>query len=217
MRQKEEDASYSVSPEEPVLKFTDPPFAHWGDAWVRSNLCFLTDFQRFQRKCISCNWVRRWVLTIHEVEINIINPFFSEISQQYTKCMNKWSYYQITHIWHRVKCYFTNMRNAWYLITVPNMNNITTFFSDISQQTLNIKFYEKIAIITQIWHRAKFYFTSIHGSWYMIMVPNMKKIHLAIMEECMRTDWEMDGQTDGWMDSWTDGLDPFLYSPFLLR
>ena len=59
----------------------------------------------------------------------------------------------------------------------------------------------------------------------MIMVPNMKKIHLVIVEECTRMDIQMDRQTDrptyihvdrqtGW---WTDGLDPFLYSPILLN
>ena len=70
-----------------------------------------------------------------------------------------------------------------------NMNKITTFFFEISQQTHKI--YEKIAI-TQIWHRAKFYLTCISGPWYLIMVPNMNKIHPAIMEECVRTDWQMD-------------------------
>ena len=30
-----------------------------------------------------------------------------------------------------------------------------------------------LAIITQIWHRAKLYFTCISGPWYLIMLPNM--------------------------------------------
>ena len=77
----------------------------------------------------------------------------------------------ITQIWLRAKCYFTSMSNAWYLISVPNMNKIATFFSEISQQILKI--YEKIAIITQI---------------QQPMVPNMKKIHPVIMEECTRMD-----------------------------
>ena len=38
------------------------------------------------------------------------------------------------------------------------------------------------------WEKAKFYFTCISSSWYLIMVCNMKKIHLAIMEECAMTD-----------------------------
>ena len=70
----------------------------------------------------------------------------------------------IIQIWHRAKCYFTCMRNSWYLITAPNMNKITTFISAI--QTLKI--YEKIAILAQVWHRAKFCFIRISGPWYLI-------------------------------------------------
>ena len=40
----------------------------------------------------------------------------------------------ITQIWHRAKCYFTYIRNTWYLITVPHMNKINPFFAKISQQ-----------------------------------------------------------------------------------
>ena len=89
--------------------------------------------------------------------MNKINPFFSEMSQQIHKMYEQVAI--ITEIWHRARCYFTSMSNRWYmyLITVPNLNKITTFFSDISQQTLKI--YEKMAIITQSCHRAKFYFT----------------------------------------------------------
>ena len=68
---------------------------------------------------------------------------------------------------------------------------IITFFSEISQQTLNI--YEKLAIVSQMWQRGKFYFTHISSPWYMIKVPNVKEILPAIMEECMR----MDSQTVG--------------------
>ena len=64
------------------------------------------------------------------------------------------------------------------MITVPNKNKINTFFSEIS----------KMAIIIQIWHRATFCFMCISGLGYMIMVPNMMKIYLAIMEECARTE-----------------------------
>ena len=71
----------------------------------------------------------------------------------------------ITQIWHRAKCYYLQVQATWYLIPVPYMNKITTFFSEISQQTLNI--YEKMAKITQIGHKAKFYFTypsAAHGT-----------------------------------------------------
>ena len=53
-----------------------------------------------------------------------------------------------TQIWHRAKSYFTCLSNAQYLITVPCMNKITTFFPEISQQTLQI--YEKIAIFRAV-------------------------------------------------------------------
>ena len=39
------------------------------------------------------------------------------------------------------------------------------------QDISTLKMYEKIAIITQIWYKAKFYFTDLSGPWYLIMVP----------------------------------------------
>ena len=33
--------------------------------------------------------------------------------------------------------------------------------------TITLNIYEKLAIITQTWHRAKFYVTSISGPWYL--------------------------------------------------
>ena len=92
----------------------------------------------------------------------------------------------ITQIWHRAKFYFTSMSNApclnqWY---IPNMTNNLRYHNQHS------KYIEQIAIMTQIWHRAKFYFTCISSPWCMITVPNMKKIHPGIMEECVRTDWQ---------------------------
>ena len=76
----------------------------------------------------------------------------------------------------------------------------TTFF-EISQQTLKI--YEKIAIITQIWHKAKFYFICISSLCYLIMVPNMKK--------SIQPSW-----IPRQIHRLTDGLDSFLYSPIPL-
>ena len=74
------------------------------------------------------------------------------------------------------------------------MNKISTFNSKISQV---LQIYERIAIITQIWHRAKLYCTCISSAWYLIMVLNMNKINHAIMEECTRTARQTDRQTDG--------------------
>ena len=49
----------------------------------------------------------------------------------------------------------------------------------------------------------------INSPWHLIIVLNMKKIHQAIMEECMR----IDGQVDQSMD-WLriSGLDECVYS-----
>ena len=98
----------------------------------------------------------------------------------------------ITQLLHRAKGDLTVISNMWYLIIVPT---ITTFFSEISQQILNI--YKWMVIITHMWLGAKFYFTCISSRpWYLIMVPNMKNIHKVIMEECPRTARRTDRGTD---------------------
>ena len=57
-------------------------------------------------------------------------------------------------------------------------------------------------VITQIWHRAKFYFMCISSPWYKIMVPNT---------------WRKSIQPQ-WRNGWTDRPGQFLYSPIpLLR
>ena len=42
--------------------------------------------------------------------------------------------------------------------------------------------------MTQIGHRAKFYFMCNNKPWDLSMVPNKKKIHPAMTEECEKTD-----------------------------
>ena len=93
----------------------------------------------------------------------------------------------ITQIWHRAKLYFRSLSNLWYLVTVPNMNKIATFFSEISQQTHKI--YEKVAIITKIWHRAKRYFTStcMSNAPYLVTLPNRNKITTFLSEISQQT------------------------------
>ena len=76
---------------------------------------------------------------------------------------------------HRAKYYFTS-NNTWYLITVPNMNKISPFFYEISQQIH--KMYEKVAIITQIWQKAKCYFTSMSNALYLIAVTHIFFNHI---------------------------------------
>ena len=69
----------------------------------------------------------------------------------------------ISQIWNKAKYYFTSISNTWYLITVANMNNTTTLFSEISQQTLKI--YEKIKIIIQNWDSQILFYVH-HGTKY---------------------------------------------------
>ena len=66
------------------------------------------------------------------------------------------------------------MHQVPIVITVPNINKIINpFFSETSQQTHKIE--ANIAIITEFWHRAKYYFTCISNTWYLINVSNMNK------------------------------------------
>ena len=55
------------------------------------------------------------------------------------------------------------------------------FVSEISQQTHKI-YNMYCPRITQIWHRAKCYFTCISHTWYLITVQNMNKINLFFSE-----------------------------------
>ena len=76
-----------------------------------------------------------------------------------------WLLYQI---W-TAKCYFTCIRNTWYLINVQNMNKINPFFSELSQQNIR-KGGHNYSNLTQS------HFTSMHNTLYRISVPNMNKI-----------------------------------------
>ena len=44
----------------------------------------------------------------------------------------------------------------------------------------HIKFKKNISIITQIWHRAKYCFTCISNTWYLITVLNMNKRPMSL-------------------------------------
>ena len=79
------------------------------------------------------------------------------------------------------------------------MNKINTFFSELYQQTLKI--YEKIDIITQIWHRAKFYFKCINGPWDLIHSKQYEENPASHHSE-KHKDRHTDKLTDGLMD-WT--------------
>ena len=93
----------------------------------------------------------------------------------------------ITQICHRSKWYFTCTSNTLYLITVPNMNKINSCFSEISHQIH--KMYEKVTIITQIWHRAR-YCISMSNAWYLIIVTKMNNI-TTFGRTDRQTDWTL--------------------------
>ena len=55
---------------------------------------------------------------------------------------------------HGAKYYFSCISITWYLITLPDMNKMNPFFSEIAQQIH--KMYEKVAIINSNWaHRER--------------------------------------------------------------
>ena len=66
-----------------------------------------------------------------------------------------------------------------HMVPVPKMNKIP-FLSEISQQMH--KMYEHVAIIIQIWYKAKCCFTCMSNTLYLISVSNMNKITTFISE-----------------------------------
>ena len=116
----------------------------------------------------------------------------------------------ITQIWHRAKYYFTSMSNEWYLITVTNMTTITKFFSELSQQILQIygHNYSNLA-----WSQILFMYIS--RPWCLIIVPTMKT-NPSSHHGGMCKDRQTDGHVDRQMNRRTDGPGLFLYSLILL-
>ena len=109
-----------------------------GRAWYYPNM-----INQIHLVIITCEyllfvWFKKYVIQLVP-SMNQFNPFFSELVQP---THNMYEHAAIiTQICHEAKCCFTSMNNAWYLITIPNMNNITTFFSEISQQRLKHIFF----------------------------------------------------------------------------
>ena len=90
---------------------------------------------------------------------------------------------------------------------VPNMNTKKSPHSSLRYHNKHSKFRKQIAIITQIWHRAKFYFICISSPWYLIMV------HCTIYEENPSNHHGgmcKDRETDGLMYCSTDLLSCML-------
>ena len=84
--------------------------------------------------------------------MNKINKYFSE--------QNVWKgVYNYSNVAQSQMLLYKHKQHIVPDITVWNMNKITTFFSEYHNRHSNVK--EKIAIITHIWHRAKFFFLHV--------------------------------------------------------
>ena len=99
----------------------------------------------------------------------------------------------ITQIWHRTKCYFTSISNTLYLITVPHKNKITTFFSEISQQTLNL--WKNCHIY---WNLAQSQISFCMHQWPMVhhhgtQYEENPSSHHGVMHEARHLDRLLDG------------------------
>ena len=95
----------------------------------------------------------------------------------------------ITQIWHRAKSYLASMSNTWYLITVSNINRITTFFSETPQQT-HTKYEKKRQILFYMNQRRMVPdYSTQYGE-------NLSSYHGRMCEE-----GPTDRQTDRWIDS----------------
>ena len=69
--------------------------------------------------------------------------------------------------WHRAMVYFMCIKSLLWLITVPNMNKINTFFSEISQQKHKIseKYCYNYSNFNSIQQNAILYASATHGTW----------------------------------------------------
>ena len=76
--------------------------------------------------------------------------------------------------------YMHQQHIIWYLITVATMGKLNPFFSELAQQIH--KMYEQVALITQIWHSTRGYFTSMSNTWCLITVPSMNKITIFLSD-----------------------------------
>ena len=104
--------------------------------------------------------------------MNKINPFFFEISIS-TNTQN---------LWKSGHNNYSNLAKSQMLfykheqcIIPDNCNKY-----EKNYHILHIKnFWKKMVIITPILHTALFYFTYNSSTWYLIMLPNMIKIHTS--------------------------------------
>ena len=122
---------------------------------------------------------------------------FSSLRQPTHKTYQKVSI--ITQIWHWAECYLTKISNPLYLISVPNMDTITAFFTEMSQHSTIINILPKLLKIGIEPHYILLA-SAVPGtwSWYQICRKNSKR------------SWRnLRGWTDGWTDWWTKPMSIF--------
>ena len=91
----------------------------------------------------------------------------------------------------------TMMSNAWYLITVPNTNKITTFFST---KSLPSKFMNKLILLK---------FGTEPNSILHASVTHGTQLWYPIWRKSIQQSWR---NVQGWTNWQTDGLDPCQFT-----
>ena len=71
----------------------------------------------------------------------------------------------------------SNIHGTWLLYQVWIKSTHSTLRYHRKQ-----KIYEQVAMIAQIWHRDKYYFTKISKAWYPINVPNIDQIYQVLVQ-----------------------------------
>ena len=107
----------------------------------------------------------------------------------------------ITQIWQGAKCYFkyaSETHGTWLLYQIWTKST-HSYSSSLRHHNKHLSVfghnYTNLAQSYSIWHTS-----ATHGPWFMI--PNMKKIQAAIMDEWLRMNWQKvrERQTDILMD-----------------
>ena len=144
------------------------------------------------------------VLTYSEFKPDMVNGHYNQY--EYHPAIHVWDIRKIHNrynkicinilFWHRAKVYFMLLGTGpryilhashpycgWLLCQI--WTKLT--YSFLRYCNKHIKFKKNIAIITQMWHRTKCYFTCISNTWHLITVPNMNKhILLSDITKCMK-------------------------------
>ena len=121
---------------------------------------------------------------------------------------------QLHQIWTKSTIVFQDITTNTFMRNVVTISRITANQCLVPDYCTKYEHYHHILLVNittntqNVWkcchtyshlaqNQMKFYFTYTINPWYLIMAPNMKKIHPTIMEECTRKDRRLDLQTPG--------------------